>query len=500
MEKQLTGSNGFRRGTGINIIKRFICLIIAALVLCMAGCSGTQTDHGGTDATPDGPGGTPGSDEPEIWQADESRLEAARNAAGKNELLIGCWIPPRPAQMKTQEDADARMAELAASGINCVSTHNSDLSSLKFIGRLCEAAAKYGVKVIIELNRDLSRNGIRNNVRIVEKTMDYEAVIGYNMFDEPVASMASDLAAEYAAIREVTGDSKIIMINLLPNYGSKDTMAPQITEGLTWYQTYLDTFAGDTTDALSFDFYPFSEKSSRDVGRIKSMMQNLSDIAIIARKYDLPAWGFVQNSSWNGMRAPNAEELAFLSHLHLIFGLESYSYFLYAETSNGAEGDFSAMLTHDNKLTDMYYRVQNNNIRMKNAGYRFLSYSLKGFLTDKFVTDAFSVGVNDALKLEGDNDLASWEAERDTLLGVFEGRSEADNSARGYAVDNADKGYYLLNFDSANAETVTLRFESATPYTVWGPDGIEAMGVAKEVTVELGAYDGKFVELRTFGD
>jgi hypothetical protein len=137
---------------------------------------------------------------------------------------------------------------------------------------------------------------------------------------------------------------------------------------------------------------------------------------------------------------------------------------------------------------------------MKNSGYRFLSYSLKGFLTDKLVAGSFAAGVNSALKLEGDNDLSSWEAGRDTLLGVFEGRSEADNTARGYAVDNADKGYYLLNFDSANAETVTLRFEKATPYTVWGPDGIEAMGVANEVNIEMGAYDGRFVELRTFGE
>lgn len=218
----------------MKIVRRLICIIIAALILCLAaGCGGGQTDHGGESAMPDN-SESPGNDKPEIWQADESLMAAATAAAGKNELLIGCWIPPRPAQMKTQEDADARMAELAASGINCVSTHNSDLSSLKFIDRLCIAAAKYDVKVIIELGRDLSKSGIRTNLRYVEKTKDYEAVIGYNLFDEPLAYMASDLAAEYEAVREVVGDSKIVMINMLPNYGPKDTMAPEIPEGLTW--------------------------------------------------------------------------------------------------------------------------------------------------------------------------------------------------------------------------------------------------------------------------
>ena len=442
---------------------------------------------------------SPGNDRPEIWQADESLMAAATAAAGKNELLIGCWIPPRPAQMKTQEDADARMAELAASGINCVSTHNSDLSSLKFIDRLCVAAAKYDVKVIIELGRDLSKSGIRTNLRYVEKTKDYEAVIGYNLFDEPLAYMAPDLAAEYEAVREVVGDSKIVMINMLPNYGPKDTMAPETPEGLTWYQSYLEYFAGDSTDALSFDFYPFSANPARDAGSIAAMMENLSDIAVIAKKHELPTWGFVQNSSWNGMREPDDRELAFLCHLHLIFGLESYSYFLYAETSNGAEGSFSAMLTYDSKLTDMYYRVQKNNADLKNAGYRFLSYSLKGFLTGG-ISGYFANRVDAGLKLEGDNDLASFEAERDTLIGVFEGRSEGDNIARGYATDNANKGYYLLNFDSENADKVTLKFGTVTPYTVWGPGGIEAMGAGTELTVELAAYDGRFIELRTFGD
>ena len=51
---------------------------------------------------------------PESWQADAAALEEANRTANKNELLIGCWIPPHPHQTKTPETAEARMAELAA--------------------------------------------------------------------------------------------------------------------------------------------------------------------------------------------------------------------------------------------------------------------------------------------------------------------------------------------------------------------------------------------------
>ncbi len=191
-------------------------------------------------------------------------------------------------------------------------------------------------------------------------------------------------------------------------------------------------------------------------------------------------------------------EMLLLSHLHLIFGLESYSYFLYADTSNASEGSFTGMLRWDNTLSDIYYRVKANNERLAAMGYRFLSYSLKGFLTDNFHCLGYTERIDPSLLLSGDNILKSVDTRFDTLVGVFEGRSAEDNAARGYAEDAAGKGYYVLNFNFDNDSTVTLHFVRSTPYTVWGPNGIEAMGTGTSVSFTIDPCDARFVELKNF--
>ena len=71
----------------------------------------------------------------------------------------------------------------------------------------------------------------------------------------------------------------------------------------TVYQTYLDRFMSEVgTDALSFDFYPFQANSSTDKDYLRNMLRNLSDIALSAKKNGVPAWGFIQDSSWDALR------------------------------------------------------------------------------------------------------------------------------------------------------------------------------------------------------
>ena len=475
------------------IIRKSIRTLAAIMCIACAG-AGAGAAAGCSPKTNDGAG-------PEhSLAATREEIDSAMKTAGINEPLIGCWIPPRSHQMKTPEDADARMAEVKASGLNCVSTHQSDLYNKNFMTRLLDAAEKNGVKVIIELGGDLSGNSIKQNLRRVEETKDHPAVIGYNLFDEPAASMQPALASEFGKIREITGDSKLLLINMLPNYGQREVMAPEVTEGLTWYRTYLDNFLKTGTDVLSFDFYPYHENKAGDQANLLRMMENLSDMTVMSKKYNVPAWGFLQNSSWPGMRAPESNELLLISHLHLIFGFESYSYFLYADTENEAEGSFTGMLRWDNTLSDIYYRVRDNNVHLAGTRYRFLSYSLKGFLTGKLALPGFADAIDGSLKLASDDNLKSFDADRDTLIGIFEPRTAEENKAKGYADDTAEKGYYVLNYDFENESSVKLDFAQSTPYTVWTSAGIAAMGEGESVELTIPPCDAVFVELRTFGD
>ncbi|MBR7062962.1 MAG: hypothetical protein IKI42_08005 [Clostridia bacterium] len=426
-------------------------------------------------------------------------LEAANRSAARNEMLIGCWIPPRPHQVLTQEDADAQIAVLAASGINCFTTHHGEMDDIGYLTRLANAAEKNGIKMMIELGTDLSGDGgMAHNLDIVRQTMDLPAVLGYNLFDEPTAGYAAALKEEFRQIHELTGGTKLLMLNMLPTYGPRELMAPEIRPGLSWYRTYLADFLDTETDALSFDFYPYSGNPGGDAGALRGMLVNLSDMAVMAKKYrNVPVWGFLQDSGWAGMRIPGREELLLISHLHLIFGAESYSYFLYAEISD--DGGMQGMLNWDGNTTKIYDRVKANNEHIAGMGYRFLSYSLKGFLTDNMNRREDAEAIDSALRLKSDIYIRKVSSDCDTLIGVFNGRSAEDNASRGFAQDPAGTGYYVLNYDLFNDNSVTLTFRQNTPYTVWGPDGIEAMGTAKTVTLRIEPGDARFVELKTFG-
>ncbi|MBR5705889.1 MAG: hypothetical protein IKX21_07970, partial [Deltaproteobacteria bacterium] len=58
--------------------------------------------------------------------------------------------------------------------------------------------------------------------------------------------------------------------------------------------------------------------------------------------------------------------------------------------SNGEKTDFYGMLSYDGTLTKVYDRVRQNNERFESMGYRFLSYKLKGFLTDGLKKEGYA--------------------------------------------------------------------------------------------------------------
>ena len=436
----------------------------------------------------------------EPWTASAEQIARASELAGRNKLMVGCWIPPRPHQMTNDEEADERMKEVYESGINMVCTHHDDLRDMEFIHRLIKASAKYGIDVMIELSTDVSPAGIRANLAVVEETKDYENLIGYNLYDEPIDPHLSGLTDEYEAVKALVPD-KIVMLNMLPNYGPLDTMAPTVTKGLTKYQTYVDNFAGTGTDALSFDFYPYM--AGGETIAFGSFISNCCDFVLASRKYNRPVWGFLQDCSWAGMLLPEEAGLRLDAHCHLLFQVKSYSYFLYAQPyePDASSSGFDGMLRWNNKKTQTYTRVQKNNAEIANFGNRVLSYDLSGIYADKLTKDHRSC-VDKSLKISRGTKFKSITTDLDyeVIAGVFKPRSEEANIADGYATDTADEAVYVVNFSRFNRVTATVKFNGVREYTVWGPEGIESMGAASEVTLELIEGDARFIEFKTFGD
>lgn len=436
----------------------------------------------------------------EPWQATEAQIERASQLSGSNKLMVGCWIPPRPHQVTNDEEADARMKEVAESGINMIVTHHSDLEDMDFIHRIVKASAKYGVDVIIELNTDLSDDGIEFNLGVVRDTMGYGNVIGYNLYDEPIEGHRAALTKEYGLVKELVPE-KIVMLNLLPNYGPADTMAPTVTKGLTKYQTYVDNFAQTGTDVISFDFYPF--QAGGETIAFGTFLMNFCDLITMARKYDRPIWGFLQNCSFAGMLLPDEAGIRLDAHCHLLLGAKSYSYFLYAqpfEPQTPTES-FDGMLRWTGKLTPTYTRVKNVNSEIANFKNRVLSYDISGIYAERLSKDHKSC-VNKSLRVTSGTKFKSITTNLDyeVLAGVFKPRSADANAAAGCSTDTADEALYVVNYSRANKVTATVAFKGVQEYTVWGPGGIESMGAASEVTLELPEGDARFIEFKTFTD
>ena len=422
------------------------------------------------------------------WLADGETMRAATEDVPLTELMLGAWVTPLPHMMTTQEEADARYAEVRENGINMVYSFGGEAHNPDHRDRMLRAAEKNGVRVMIELDRITDVGGIAANLELVKATMDHPAVIGYNMYDEPNAALFPALGEQLRQIRAIVGEDMLIMCNLFPNYASTTQLGISgEKDGMTPYQQYVERFMSEVgSDVLSFDFYPFATDTGKDSDKLKAMLTNFSDAVLCAKKYGVPVWGFAQNSSWSGMRVPNDGELRFIAHFHTIFGLESYSYFLYCQPYDvdAGEGMFKGMIDYDGNRTEVYDRVKMINEELDGLRGRYLDYTLKGFLTLN-LSKGYTAAIADDLKLDSFGPLCTSESKYNLLIGCFE--NEAGQQA-----------YYIMNFVYGLDNTVTLDFGEGTAFTLWGMNGIEAMGEQKTLTVELRPGEGKFIEMKTY--
>ena len=422
------------------------------------------------------------------WLADEEAMRAATEDVPLTELMLGAWVTPLPHMMATQEEADARYAEVRENGINMVYSFGGEVHNPDHRDRMLRAAEKNGVRVMIELDRITDVGGIAANLELVKATMDHPAVIGYNMYDEPNAALFPALGEQLRQIRAIVGEDMLIMCNLFPNYASATQLGfSGERDGMTPYQQYVDRFMSEVgSDVLSFDFYPFATDSGKDSDKLKAMLTNFSDAVLCAKKYGVPVWGFAQNSSWSGMRVPNDGELRFISHFHTVFGLESYSYFLYCQPYDidAGEGMFKGMIDYDGNRTEVYDRVKMINEELDGLRGRYLDYTLKGFLTAN-LSKGYTAAIADELKLDTFGPLCGIESKYNLLIACFENEA-------------GEQAYYLLNFAYGLDGSATLDFGEGAEFTLWGSNGIEQMGDQKQITVELLPGEGKFIEMKTY--
>ncbi len=457
---------------------RIIAAAVAA-VLVLACFSCVRNEPGSIDpdvVTPE--------EKPQKYTATEEEMKEATDKTVANQLMRGIWVTPRMKVGQTQEEYDAEYKKLKEAGVNMIYTYG-ETSSKKMMEKTLNACETNGIKVMINLSRISKESEIKGNLKLVETYDSHPSVIGYNMFDEPNTNMFELLGKEYAAIREICSEDKIIMINFFPNYASNAQLGVEESENP--YRAYVDKyFELADSDIVSFDYYPYRAKSSQDEKNYAGGVANMCEIIKAANDRNRAAWGFVQCGEWSGTRTPKLGELRFLSHFHLLFGLKSFTYFLYVTPINGEtdEGFFKGMVEYDGTIRDTYYLVQQTTTEIDGMKGVYLDYNFRGII-QKNVPQSWKEKIIDEFDLGAFapvNEITCSRDDSGVLCGCFE-------------KDSGDKGLYLLNTDFYYNLSATVKFEKIVEYKLWGQNGIEQMGASDEITVEFASGEGKFLEI-----
>ena len=438
-------------------------LIASVLSAFSAGCGTVTVDSG-------------------IYRATADEMAEAALKTPYNEPVRGIWVTPRMSASARQDDYNEAYKQVKEAGINMVFTFDETSSKSK-MEKLLEACKVNEIKAIISLPRISNSSQIKNQLKLVNEYDSHPAVLGYNLYDEPGRSVFEVLGEEYNEIRKICSPDKIIMINFFPNYVSPEAIDFKDEGARSWYQNYLYTYYDmAASDVVSFDNYPYRADPAGDEAAVAGTVSNLCDIAMLGRDKNLPCWGFVQCGEWGGTRTPDYGELRYLAHLHLLFGLKGYSYFLYVTPVDGSteEGVFKGMVTFQGEKTKTYENVQKLNKELDGMKGVYLDYGFKGVI-ERNLPDVIKNSISATYAVESFGGVSKIATDGRVIIGCFE-------------KSDGHKALYLLNNDPYNDTEVTVTLSELSEFKLWSGKGIEDMGADREILIRLGYGEGKFLE------
>lgn len=333
-----------------------------------------------------------------------------------------------------------------------------------------------------------------------------------NYTNTPLISDWSALGKKVNQHGDLTG-----YVNLFPYWstlGTTDTYKNYLTE-------YIEAFQ---PKYLSYDYYVFSRIDESGVGEdiaYDEQMKNLTMLREAAKTNNIPFWSFVQaGSNWNddveimygtSNNTPNKGEFNWQANIALAFGAKGISYFpliqphYFALTRGGMFGFSTSTVKMD------YDR--NGLIAADGSTTIWYNYAVEMNKQIASIDDVLMNATNKGLVVSGgtaashiNSDLDALCAEPLVISGYeeFTGVSTTGTSA-GAAVGCFDyKGktaLYVVNYDMASSQTITLTFNKDVSVEVRqlqnGAANTATVNTSsKKMSVTLGAGEGALVVLK----
>lgn len=208
-----------------------------------------------------------------------------------------------------------------------------------FIGEgAIPVAEKIGLRALVSIpvNRDTLPTITQEEVdAIVEKAVasskDNPTVFGYNIIDEPGASLFPGLAKYVKAI-EKFAPGKLAYINLFPSYATTIGSDRQSQLETYSFTEYLERYVQEVKPQyISYDNYmvEYSEDMSHKE-RAATYWRDLIEVRRVAMKYNLPWWNIISCLCIQGESSPpTPARFAFQSYTSLAAGCSGLSWFIY---------------------------------------------------------------------------------------------------------------------------------------------------------------------------
>lgn len=273
-------------------------------------------------------------------------------SAGQIPILAWYSIP-------ASETTVERYQEMKDAGI----THSlSFFNSIDEVKKALNVAEKVGVKLLVscpELKKEPEQ--------AVKQLMNYPAVAGYHLMDEPNIHLYPELASWAKSIQQV--DNKhFCYVNMFPNFADSSQL------GTSSYKEYVDEYLKQLpVQFVSFDYYPVMKDRLS-----KSWYENLELISAESKKMGKPFWAFALTTNYDNDHVTPQTLAAMRLQVYsdLAYGAQGIEYFTYwsATSVNAPSGEDQrgAPISVTGKRSVVYDRVKQMSQEIKDLSGVFL--------------------------------------------------------------------------------------------------------------------------------
>lgn len=314
-------------------------------------------------------------------------------------------------------------------------------------------------------------------------------VVGYYQFDEPSLD-SMDRLAGLADWQNANAADQLFYANLFPSYADKKLIGGDYE---AYLQKYVDVLLSklSTPKGLSIDNYPLMSGASGNMLRASYLSDLLTAASVVKKYNDTPGiaskitLGFcIQNFSDNGLRYPtSARDIDFQIHTCLAMGAKTLEFFLYRTVLN-----MVGMVENGvNDKLDAFDYVKEATGRLNRWDHVIAAFDWEGLYTvdgSEYNDNATALQMVRNRTLESLAGVASVSARTDTIIGQF--------------VDKDDyQGYMVVNYTEPSAgkiDVVEMTFADTQKVIVWQDGESQVYDLENHrLTLNLSAGGGAFV-------